>query len=116
VVDKSKLPEDLWVRMVWSPKDDSDPEERPVVLVGERRRWRIGLVAAILGTLLLIPLAVVHVPIILLPLPMVLALAGARYGAGGRSGYYEVRDDGSLGDFLGRKTPLGLSAMRRTRA
>jgi hypothetical protein len=116
VVDKSKLPADLWVRMVWSPKDPSDPEERPLALVTDRRRWMTGLIPTAVGILLLIALAIVHAPLALLLLPMVLSLVGARYAAGGPSGYYEVREDGSLGDFLGRKTPPGLSAMRRSRA
>jgi hypothetical protein len=116
VVDRSKLPSDLWVRMVWSPKDPADPEERPVALVTDRRRWMTGLVPTVVGILLLIALAIVHAPLVLLLLPMVLSVAGARYAAGGPSGYYEVREDGSLGDFLGRKTPLGLSGMRASKA
>jgi hypothetical protein len=39
-----------------------------------------------------------------------------QYGLRGRTGYYEVAEDGSLGEFLGLKTPLGLSAMRRSKA
>jgi hypothetical protein len=116
VLDRSTLPGDLWVRMLWAPKEAAGIQERPIVLVGERRRWQIGLVASVLGFLLLIALAVVRVPVVLLLVPMALALGGARYGASGRSGYYEVREDGSLGDFLGRRTPLGLSQMRRTKA
>jgi hypothetical protein len=116
VVDKAKLPGDLWARMMWAPKAPAGIQERPIVLVGERRRWIIGLVASVLGFLLLIALAVVRVPVVLLLVPMALALGGARYGASGRSGYYEIREDGSLGDFLGRRTPLGLSQMRRTKA
>jgi hypothetical protein len=115
VVDKSKLPSDLWVRMMWAPKEAAGIQDRPIVLVGERSRWTIGLVASVLGFVLLVALAVIHVPPALLLVPIVLALAGARYGASGRSGYYEVRKDGSLGDFLGRRTPLGLSEMRRAK-
>jgi hypothetical protein len=46
---------------------------------------------------------------------MGLAMVAARYATGGRAGFYEVRDDGSLGEFLGRRTPLGLREMSRTK-
>jgi hypothetical protein len=34
---------------------------------------------------------------------------------GGQTGYYEVREDGSLGDFLGRQIPAALKGMRPTK-
>jgi hypothetical protein len=115
VVDKSKLQGDLWVRMMWAPKEAAGIQDRPIVLVGDRRRWRMGLIPTILGFLVVIALAVIRAPLLLLILPMAISVAGARYTTGGQAGYYEVREDGSLGDFLGRKTPLGLSEMRRTK-
>jgi len=54
--------------------------------------------------------------LVVLALRALVAFAAARYAAGGQAGYYKVREDGSLGDFLGRKTPLGLSEMRRIKA
>jgi hypothetical protein len=116
MLDKSKLPGDLWARMTWIPPEGSDAEERPIALVSDRRRWMTGLVVTVVGILLFIALAIVRAPLVVLFLPMVLSVVGSRYAAGGPSGYYEVREDGSLGDFLGRKTPLGLSRMRRTKA
>jgi hypothetical protein len=115
VVDKSKLQGDLWVRMMWAPKEAAGIQDRPIVLVGDRRRWRMGLIPTILGFLVVIALAVIRAPLLLLILPMAISVAGARYTTGGHAGYYEVREDGSLGDFLGPKTPLGLSEMRRTK-
>jgi hypothetical protein len=116
VVDKSKLPGDLWVRMMWTPKEPAGIQERPIALIGDRRRWLIGLTPTILGFLLLIVLALIRAPLLVLILPMALAVVGARYATGGQAGFYEVRDDGSLGDFLGRKAPLGLREMRRTKS
>jgi hypothetical protein len=76
----------------------------------------IGLVPAVLGFLLLIALALIRAPLVLLILPMAIAVVGARYASGGQAGYYEVSENGSLGDFLGRRTPMGLSEMRRTKS
>jgi hypothetical protein len=84
-------------------------------LVSDRRRWVVGLIPAIFGGILLISLVLLHAPLGLLVLPMVVSVAGARYAAGGSAGYYELRADGSLGDFLGRKAPVGISEMRRTK-
>jgi hypothetical protein len=116
MLDKAKLPADLWVRMTWAPKDPPGIQDRPITLVSDRRRWVIGLIPTILGGILLVTLALLHAPLAVLVLPMVVSVIGARYAAGGPSGYYEVREDGSLGDYLGRKVPVGLSEMRRTKA
>jgi hypothetical protein len=116
VLDKSKLPGDLWVRMTWTPKEDSEAGERPIVLITDRRRWMIGLIPAVLGILLLSAIFLARAPVVLLLLPMAIIVAGARYGGGGKAGYYEVNKDGSLGDFLGRKIPVVLRYMRRTKS
>jgi hypothetical protein len=116
VLDKSKLPGDLWLRMAWTPSEGSDPGERPIVLITDRRRWLIGLIPAVLGILLFTALFLAHVPVVLLLVPMAISLAGARYGSGGRAGYYEVNEDGTLGDFLGKKVPVVLRSMRRAKS
>jgi hypothetical protein len=116
MLDRSKLPSDLWIRMTWAPKEPPGIQDGPITLVTDRRRWVIGGIPALLGFVLAIALALVHAPLVLLILLLLVSLAGARYAAGGPSGYYDVRADGSLGDYLGRKTPLGLSEMRRTKA
>jgi hypothetical protein len=116
MLDRSKLPADLWVRMTWAPKEPPGIQDRPITLITDCRRWVIGLIPTILGGILLITLALLHAPLALLVLPMGVSVVGARYAAGGPSGYYEVRQDGSLGDFLGRKVPVGISEMRRAKA
>jgi hypothetical protein len=116
VIDRTKLPDDLWVRMTWAPKNASGIQERPITLVSDRRRWLIGLIPVAVAGLLLIALALLHAPLVLLIVPILVSLVGARYAAGGFAGYYEVREDGTLGDFLGRKAPVGISEMRRTKA
>ena len=116
MLDKSKLPANLWVRMTWTPQEGSEPDERPIVLVTDRRRWTVGLIPAVLGILLLSAFFLVRAPAVVLILAMVVIVAGARYGGGGQSGYYEVREDGSLGDFLGRRIPPVLRDMRRVKS
>ena len=116
MIDRTKLPDDLWVRMTWAPKDASGIQERPITLVSDRRRWLIGLIPVGLAGLLLIALALLHAPLVALIIPILVSVVGARYAASGSAGYYEVREDGTLGDFLGRKTPIGLSEMRRMKA
>lgn len=116
VIDRTKLPDDLWVRMTWAPKDSSGIQERPITLVSDRRRWLIGLIPVGLAGLLLIALALLHAPLVALIIPILVSVVGARYAASGSAGYYEIREDGTLGDFLGRKTPIGLSEMRRVKA
>jgi len=91
-------------------------EDQPIALVSDRRRWVMGLIPTVLGGLFLTTFALVRAPVVLLIVPLLVSLAGARYAAGGQAGYYEVRADSSLGDFLGRKAPLGISGMRRTKA
>ncbi|HXM52551.1 MAG TPA: hypothetical protein VN913_04650 [Candidatus Binatus sp.] len=102
--------------MTWTPKEGSEPDERPIVLITDRRRWTIGLIPAVLSILLLSAFFLAHVPAVLLILPLLVIVAGARYGGGGQSGYYEVREDGSLGDFLGRRIPPVLRDMRRVKS
>ena len=116
MLDKSKLARDLWVRMTWAPNVGSEPDERPIVLITDRRRWTIGLVPPVLGILLLSAFFLAHAPVVLLLLPMAIIVVGARYGGGGRAGYYEVNEDGSLGDFLGRKIPVVLRYMHRVKS
>jgi hypothetical protein len=102
--------------MTWTPKEGSQPDERPIVLITDRKRWMIGLIPGVLGILLLSALFLAHLPVVLLIVPLAIIVASARYGGGGQAGYYEVREDGSLGDFLGRKIPPVLRDMRRAKS
>jgi hypothetical protein len=115
VIDKSKLPRDLWLRMVWAPGASPDPDDRPIALVTDRRRFSISVIPVGLALLVALVLLLLHAPAVLL-LPLFLLLyVGYRYSVGGRTGYYEVREDGSLGDFLGRQIPAALRGMRPTK-
>ncbi|MDQ2942419.1 MAG: hypothetical protein M3R21_01960 [Candidatus Dormibacteraeota bacterium] len=57
---------------------------------------------------------VVHAPIVLLLLPAIVVGFGANYALGGRSGFYEVADDGGVGAYLGKRT-ADLNSMREVR-
>ena len=116
VVDKSKLPTGLRVQMVWSPETNTDPEDRPIALVRDSKRFWISAIPMLIAFLAGSAIALLTTQrLLLIPLAGVLALS-YQYGLRGRTGYYEVSEDGSLGEFLGLKTPLGLSAMRTAKA
>src|SRR6202035_1998385 len=63
VIDRTKLPDDLWVRMTWAPKDASGIQERSITLVSESGRWLIGFIPVGLAGLLLIARALLHAPV-----------------------------------------------------
>jgi hypothetical protein len=109
VLDRSKVASRLWVRAVWAP--EAGRAELPIALVTDRRRFMIGGVAVVVGFLVVATLAVGQAPLLLVILPLALSFIGISYSLSGRSGYYEVAEDGSLGDFLGRRKP-DLSWMR----
>lgn len=82
--------------------------------VTEWRRRVIGLVAVVVFVIAVLTIWVVHAPPILL-LPLVaIGAAVTDYSIGGRSGFYEVAKDGSLGEFLGKGKP-DLNSMRGMR-
>jgi hypothetical protein len=99
--------------MLWVPRAPSDPDDVSIVLITDRRRFWISAIPLALVFVLAIAGLLIHAPPILVIVELLLIFAAYRYAAGGKSGYYEVRPDGSLGDFLGRRTPTGLSSMER---
>lgn len=114
MIDKSRLPAGLWVRTVWAPDASTDPDDRPIALVTDRQRFWISMIPMLLAFLVGTALALFNAPrLLLIPALLVFALS-YQYGLRGRTGFYEVSEDGSLGDFLGRRVPLGLTAMRRS--
>ena len=115
MIDKSKLSADLWVRMVWAPATTTDPDDRPIALVTDRSRFWLPIIAMIVALLVGLILILAHAAPILLLLVLLISFGAIRYERGGRSGYYEVRPDGSLGDYLGRRVPFGLREMRPTK-
>ena len=101
MLDPSRLPSGLVVHQVWAPIDERD-DRRPVAHVGDRRRRNVGVALIALGVLvgLLARLAFWFAFAGLL-----IALSGVAYASGGRTGFYEVTEDGGLGDYLGRAQP-----------
>jgi hypothetical protein len=104
VLDKSKLPTDLIVHRVWVPDDDSG-SRRSIAYVGERRRRIVGAVLIAVGVILMLSVLVTRAAFWLAFVPLLIAWGGVAYGGGGRTGFYELSDDGGLGDYLGRSKP-----------
>jgi hypothetical protein len=103
MLDRTKVPSDLWVQRMWVP-DGSAPGRRPLALVTDKRRLLIGGAIMVVGFALVIGAKAMHGPWTVAIAALVLEVVGGLYAAGGqRSGYYEVAPDGSLGDYLGRK-------------
>jgi hypothetical protein len=116
VVDNAKLPNGLRVQTVWAPETTTDPEDRPIALVRDSKRFWISAIPMLIAFVVGSAIALLTTQrLLLIPVAAVLALS-YQYGLRGRTGYDEVSADGSLGEFLGLKTPLGLSAMRRAKA
>ena len=115
MVDKSKLPADLWLRMVWAPQASTDPDDRPIALVVDRKRFWISAIPMVLGLLVAIGLLLARASAALVLPVLALMFLTYRYARGGRTGYYEVREDGSLGDLLGSQIPGALKGMRPTK-
>lgn len=113
MLDRSKLPSDLLVHRVWVPENNSDPR-RPIAYVGERRRRIAGAALVALGVILALAVLVARTDFWLAFAPLLIAWAGAAFAGGGRTGFYEVDDDGSLGKYLGRAKP-DLTSMVRAR-
>jgi hypothetical protein len=111
MLDRTKVPRDLVVHRVWAPEAAADERVRPVAYVTEARRRLIGGLLAGLGFVVLAALFLVHSPSFLAIFGVAIAVAGGWYALGGESGFYEVSEDGGLGEFLGRSKP-DLGSMR----
>jgi hypothetical protein len=112
LLDRTKVPSDLVVHRVWTPEGAAEGRVLPVAYATERRRRLIGGLLAALGFVMLVVLFSVHAPSYLAILGVAISVTGGWYALGGESGFYEVREDGSLGEFLGRTKP-DLGSMRR---
>jgi hypothetical protein len=113
VVDKTKIPTGLVVDRVWIPMFDSDPR-RPIAYVGDRPRRIAGTVMIALGVVLCGAVVVANSAVWVAFVPLLIAWAGVAYAGAGRSGFYEINEDGRLGDYLGRTRP-DVSQMRLTK-
>jgi hypothetical protein len=104
VVDKTKIPSGLVVKRVWAPSSESD-QRRPVAYVTDRRRRIAGTAMIVLGVLAGLAVLAARGAAWLAFASLLVAWAGGAYGGGGRTGFYEVNDDGGLGNYLGRSRP-----------
>ena len=113
VLDKTKISSGLLVHRVWVPEKESNGR-RPIAYVSERRRRIVGGVLIALGAILALAVLVTRAAFWLAFLPLLIAWGGVAYADGGRTGFYEVDDDGMLARYLGRSTP-DLGSMRPER-
>jgi hypothetical protein len=104
VLDRSKIPSSLAVHRVWVPEHDSDLR-RPVVYVSDRRRRTIGAVLIMVSVVAALAVVVTTSTFWLAFVPLLTAWEGVAYAGGGQTGFYEVSDDGGLGEYLGRSRP-----------
>ncbi|MGZ3415831.1 MAG: hypothetical protein ACXVAT_18590 [Isosphaeraceae bacterium] len=111
MLDRTKVPPDLVVHRVWTPEGTAAGRVRPVAYATERRRRLMGGLLVGLGLVMLVVLFLVQAPSYLAILGVAISVAGGWYALGGESGFYEVREDGGLGEFLGRTKP-DLGSMR----
>lgn len=103
MVDKKKIPSALVVHRVWAPESESD--RRPIAYVSERRRRIAGAVLIAVGVILGLAVLVARGASWVAFIPLLIAWAGVAYAGGGRTGFYEVNEDGGLGEYLGRSRP-----------
>jgi hypothetical protein len=114
VLDRTKFQRsDFEPHRVWVPKAGSGPA-RSIVYATERRRRLKGLVIITLAVIVGLAIWVVHAPNVVLLLPAIVVGFGANYALGGRSGFYEVAEDGGVGAYLGKRT-ADLNSMREMR-
>lgn len=104
MLDKSKLPSGLVVHRVWV-REDASATRRSIAYVGERRRRIVGTILIALGVIFALAVLVARTEFWIAFLSLLIAWGGVAYGGGGRTGFYEVGDDGGLGDYLGRSMP-----------
>lgn len=84
--------------------EDPGPAAR-VVYVTDRRRRIAGTALIVLGVALALAVLVTGIAFWLAFVSLLIAWAGVAYGGGGRTGFYEVDEDGKLGRYLGRSRP-----------
>lgn len=82
-----------------------------MVYVSDRRRRTIGAVLIGVSAVAALAVPVTRAAFWLAFIPLLVAWAGAAYGGGGQTGFYEVTEDGGLGEYLGRSRP-DVSLMR----
>jgi hypothetical protein len=78
---------------------------RPIVYVSGRRRRIVGAALIALGAVLALAVLITRTSFWLAFVALLIAWAGVAYAGGGRTGFYEVEEDGRLGRYLGRSRP-----------
>ena len=111
-LDKTKVPPDLWARRIWVPLSGSKPS---LVEVTDRKRLLIGAVIMLLGFAVVVVVRAVNLHWAFAVSFLILEVIGGLYITGGkRGGFYELAQDGSLGDYLGKNKP-DLRSVRGTK-
>jgi hypothetical protein len=104
MLDRSKIPAGLVVHRVWLPKDISD-SRRPIAYVVDRHRRWAGAALIAVGVVLALSVLVTRTGFWLAFVSLLIAWAGVAYAGGGRTGFYELDEEGGLGRYLGRSRP-----------
>src|SRR5258708_28851473 len=105
MLDRTKIPSDLWVQRLWVP-DGSAPGRRAVALVTDKRRLIIGGGIMVVGFAVVIATRALQAPWTGALTALFLELIRGLYAASGQpSGFYQVAPDGRLGDYIGRERP-----------
>ena len=99
------------VQRIWVPESVSETR-RPIAYVGDRRRRIIGALLIALGVVLGLAVIVTRGAFWLVFAPLLIAWSGVAYTGGGRTGFYEVNDDGGRGRYLGRTRPEDSNSYR----
>ncbi|TMD37985.1 MAG: hypothetical protein E6I88_14825 [Chloroflexi bacterium] len=115
MLDKTKLSGDVWVRMLWLPRDGGGQAERPFALIQDRNRFWAGIALGVIAFLVAASFLLLNDSLIAGLIVLLLVIGGNRVAAGGKAGYYEVRSDGTLGAFLGKRIPLAAKHMERVK-
>ena len=113
MLQAAKFPSEFRVHRIWEPRHASD-DRRPIAFVTERRRRLTGAAMILVGLVEGLAILVLQLDIALMFIGVLISLAGIAYANGGRAGFYEVEEDGSLGAYLGRARP-DLDSMRSRR-
>jgi hypothetical protein len=101
--------------MMWVPQTTRDPDDRPIVLISDRRRLWLAGIPMLLVFALAVAVAILRGPGWLLIALVLVEFLIAWLARGGKAGYYEVRRDGTLGDYLGNRMPAVIRDMQRAK-
>jgi len=111
-LDLTKVPSDLWARRIWVPLAGSNPS---LVELTDRKRLSIGAVIMVLGFVVVVAVRAMNLHWAFALSFLIIEVIGGLYITGGkRGGFYELAQDGGLGEYLGKSKP-DLRSMRGTK-